>query len=240
MSTFFRRLFALSLLALAACDPPPVPPAAKAPAAPPAAEAKRAPMGKNVELEVLPDGKRRVRVRATVCFREGPLELFLCRANTKEHESVLAADIDARDIHTALLAAGAKAGSPVQFEPKYQPAHGSVIVATVEYAQDGKTVTAPAKAWVRDGKTKKELAHDWVFAGSVLFRDPDDPQKPPLYAANGGNVICVSNFPDAMLDLPVNSPQEDADRPYEAHTDRIPPLGTPVTVILDPVEKKPG
>jgi hypothetical protein len=197
-------------------------------------------MGKNVVLEVPPDGTRRVRVQAVVAFREGPLEMLLCRTNTKEHESVLAADIDARDVHTALLAAGAKAGGPVQFDPKYQPAHGSTIKVSVEYEADGKTVTVPARSWVRDTKTQKDLAYDWVFAGSVLFRDPDDPQKPPLYAANSGDVICVANFPDAMLDLPVNSPQEDADRQYEAFTDRIPPLGTKVTVILEPAEKKPG
>ena len=52
--------------------------------------------------------------------------------------------------------------------------------------------------------------------------------------ANGGDVLCVSNFPDAMLDLPVNSPQEDADRLYEAFTERIPMEGTAVTVIFEP------
>jgi len=82
------------------------------------------------------------------------------------------------------------------------------------------------------------MPHSWVFAGSVFFPNQDDPKQPPLYAANGGDVICVSNFPDAMLDLPVNSPQEDAERLYEAFTERIPPLGTAVTIILEPVAEK--
>jgi len=198
---------------------------------------KRADVGKNIVLETQGD-VRRVRVAAQVCFREGALELLMCRANTKEHESVLRADIDARELHRALLLTGAKPGSPVRYEPKYTPANGTTIKITLEYQKDGKTVTVPAQDWVRDAKTRKSLPHSWVFGGSVFYPDPEDAKKPPLYAANGGDVICVSNFPDAMLDLPVNSPQEDADRLYEAFTERIPPLGTAVTIILEPVAEK--
>jgi len=251
-----RTSLALFVLALAACDPaapqppaksPPPPPPAKASPAPPpvaakdagpTAEVKRVTLGKNVVLEIQGD-QRRVLVQAEVCFREGPLELFLCRRNTKEHESVVSADIDARQVHLALIAAGAKEGSPVKFEPKYQPATGSTIKITLEYEQDGKTVRVPAQSWVRDAKTRKELEHPWVFGGSQLFDHPDDP-KEKIYAANsGGDVICVSNFPDAMLDLPINSPKEwEAGRLFEAFTERIPPLGTKVTVILEPVPDK--
>jgi hypothetical protein len=201
------------------------------------AAVKRSEIAKNIVLET--DGsQRRVRVAAEVCFREGPLEMLLCRNGTKEHESVIHADIDARQLHAALLLTGAKAGSPVKYEPKYSPASGTVVKVTLEYQKDGKTVTVPGQDWVRDAKTRKALPHQWVFAGSVFFPNPEDPKQPPLYAANGGDVICVSNFPDAMLDLPVNSPQDDADRLYEAFTEHIPPLGTKVTVILEPVGKK--
>jgi hypothetical protein len=247
MSTTIRhRLFPFAVVTLAvavpACDPPALPPDK----APPAREAgapkvdvvRRVDLGKSITLEVGPDDRRRVLVQAAVCFREGPLEQLLCRANTKEHEAILHADIDARQLHAALLAAGAKVGGPVKYEPKYQPAHGTTIQVTLEYTQDGKTIRVPAQQWVRDAKTRKELPYQWVFAGSVFYPDPDDPKKPPLYAANGGDVICVSNFPDAMLDLPVNSPQDDADRLYEANTEKIPPLETKVTVILEPVAEK--
>jgi hypothetical protein len=241
MATALLRRLALLLLALPACEQPPPPAADKGPAAkPPAAQpVKRAEVGKNIVLETQGD-VRRVRVAAAVSFREGALEMLMCRRNTKEHESVVSADIDARQLHTALLAAGAKAGSPVKYEPKYTPASGTTIKVTIEYQKDGKTVTVPGQDWVRDAKTRKAMTHPWVFAGSVFYPDPEDPKNPPLYAANGGDVICVSNFPDAMLDLPVNSPQEDAERIFEAFTERIPPLGTAVTVILEPViDKKP-
>ncbi|MFO0810123.1 MAG: YdjY domain-containing protein [Gemmataceae bacterium] len=217
------------------------PPVAKTP--PPAetekpVEVKRVPMGKNVEFENRSDKSRRVRIDAEVCFREGPLELLLCRKRSKEHEAVVAADIDARDVHKALLAAGAKAGSPVKYVPKFVPPTGSPIKITIEYAIDGKTVTVPAREWVRNAKTKKTLDSDWVFAGSLFYPNPEGQDKPPLYAANGGDIICVSNFDGAMLDLPIDSSKDNDDLQFEANTDRIPPLGTKVVVILEVVPEK--
>ena len=77
-----------------------------------------------------------------------------------------------------------------------------------------------------------------MFAGSHFFQDPDDPKKPPYYMANGGDMICVSNFASAMLDLPIDSSKDNADLNFEAWTERIPEKGTKVTVILEPVLEK--
>jgi hypothetical protein len=207
------------------------------PAEPPATPAgKKVKVGKNVHLEVQGD-KRRVLVDAYVCLRKGQLEQFLTRKRTKEHEAILAADVDARDIHVALNLAGAKEGKPVQFRPKYKPATGSVIKITLQYQDKDKKVEVSARKWIRDAK-KKELDQDWVFGGSLLFPDPLDNTKKPYYAANDGDIICVSNFDTALLDLPIQSSQQNDDLSYEAWTERIPPLETPVLVILEPVVKK--
>ena len=55
-----------------------------------------------------------------------------------------------------------------------------------------------------------------------------------LANANDGDVICVVNLDTAMLDLPVESTKDINDRFFEAYTERIPPLDTPVLVILEP------
>ena len=86
---------------------------------------------------------------------------------------------------------------------------------------------------VKDIATKKQLTHDWVFGGSELYDDPSNPHAPKVYAANGGDVICVANFGEAMLDLPI--PSSDHDLDFEAFTEHIPALDTPVLVILEPV-----
>lgn len=210
-------------------------------------DAKKVKMSDNVYLEIQGD-QRRVLVEAYVCMREGQLEQLLTRKQTKEHEAVLAADVDARSIHAALLLAGAREGSPVKYAPKYQPASGNPIKITLQYQEKGKQVTVPAQQWVRNIKTRKNLDTDWVFAGSRLVDVPrfgdgqqesnQQAENKKYYLANDGDVICLSNFETAMLDLPVKSPKDNADLAFEAHTDRIPPLNTKVTVILEVVPEK--
>ncbi len=197
-------------------------------------EAKRVLVAPNIFLEVQ-GARRRVLVSATVCLREGQLELLMCRKNTKEHEAILTADIDARKLHEALLLAGATEGSPVRFRPRYRPANGSTIKVSVTYEDKGQQKTIPAQEWVKNFKTGQALASDWVFAGSQLVDNPLDPKKGKLYLANDGDVICVSNFETALLDLPIESSKDDADRQFVAFTERIPPLETKVVVNLEPV-----
>jgi hypothetical protein len=193
---------------------------------------------KNVTLEI--EGKsRRVVVNAYVCLRQGQLEQLLTRKRTKEHEAILAADVDARDIHTVLLLAGAKPGSTVKFKKVNDkfvviPPNGTRIKVTLQFADKKKTVTIPAQRWIRLNGTNKTLKHDWVFAGSSFFKDPFDAKKPPIYGANDGDLICVANFDTAMLDLPIKSSKDNAELSYEALTERIPPLGTKVNIILEP------
>lgn len=198
-------------------------------------ETKKVSAGRNVTLEVQGE-HRRVLIDAKVCLREGQLEQLLCRKQSKEHEAILTADVDAREIHTALLAAGARAGRPVRYTPKYEPATGTRIKVTLQYEDKGKKVTILAQQWIKNLKSQKTLEHDWVFAGSQLVPDPFDEKKPNYYLANDGDLICVANFPSALLDLPVASPKENADLAFVAFTERIPPLETKVTVILEPVK----
>ncbi len=216
------------------------------PKADPKSEVKPLLPDKTLYLETKPDGTRRVLVVSEVCLREGPLEVFLCRRNTKEHEAIVRTEVDARYIHAALTAAGAKPGSPVQFvnpktgEADYKPASGDAINVTVHYRMKGKLLTHPAQEWIRDMTTKKPMAHKWVFAGSRFLKDPDRPDAPPYYTANNGEVIDISNFVDSMLALPVEVSRDNASLNFEAWTDRIPPLLSKVWVILEPANKKPA
>ena len=198
---------------------------------------KKVEIAKNVTLEVDGD-KRRVLLNANVCLRQGQLEQLLTRKRTKEHEAILVGDFDAREIHKALLLAGAGAGSPVQFQPKFKPPTGTPIKITLEYQENGKTVRRSAQEWIRNIKTKKPLEADWVFAGSRLFQDPLNPKAAPYYLANDGDVICIANFDTAMLDVPFVSTKDNDHLTYEANTELIPALEAPVTIILEPMPAK--
>ena len=210
--------------------------------------AKKTEFGKNVWLETAGE-KRRVIVGATVVLREGSfgLECLMCRKQTKEHESILATDADAMTIHGTLLAAGAEAGSPASYDDDkriWYPPRGMRIKVLLRYEEKGKLHTIRAQEWVKNTKTNKILDEEWVFAGSKLFPDPDGKEK-PTYGANGdGGFICIYNSPVAMLDLPVTNPNKDPQgegREFQPFTERIPPIGTKVSVILepDPEAKKP-
>ncbi|WP_162656545.1 YdjY domain-containing protein [Tuwongella immobilis] len=236
-------LTSVGMLSGLAAQPAPVPAdeGERAPTPPPTlpADVKLTPLnpGKTLFLEKMANGKRRVWVQAVVCLREGPLEVFLCKKNTKEHEAILSADIDARDLHMALIVCGAKPGSPVQFVPTYQPANGSKVdVSIAMNDKDGKLKQLSAREWIRNIRTKKDMDQLWVFAGSRFLKNPDDPKMPPYYTANNGEIISLSNFVDSMLDLPVKSSRETADLLFEAQTEKIPPLATTVYVILEPKE----
>lgn len=215
----------------------------------PKADPKNTPVALNPEktlfVELTPEKKvLRVVLSAEVCLREGPLEVFLCKRGTKEHEAVVRVDADAKFIHAALETAGAKAGGPPQFvnpktnEPEFKAATGTKVRVLVNYRMGGKVHTHPAQEWVWNSKTKKALDGEWVFAGSQLLRDPDEPARPPFYGANSGEVISVSNFPYSLLDLTTEISKDDANLNYEAKTARIPPQFSKVWVILEPVAAK--
>ncbi|MEM9703817.1 MAG: YdjY domain-containing protein, partial [Planctomycetota bacterium] len=74
-----------------------------------------------------------------------------------------------------------------------------------------------------------------VFAGSRFFHDPATGRR--LYGAEGGELVCVANFPSATIDIAERSTAENAGRVYEAWTGRVPPRGTAVTVVIKAAEK---
>jgi hypothetical protein len=207
-----------------------------------AADSKLTPLnpGKTFYLDISADGKtKRVLLACEICLREGALEVFLCRKGTKEHEAIVRTDVDGQLIHAALNAAGAKEGTTTQFinakrEPEFKPATGAKIRVSVHYRKDGKLHTHPAQEWIWNVKTKKPMGYGWVFAGSQLIRDEDDPTRKPFYGANGGELISISNFPYSMLEIPADVSKDDANLTFEAKTDRIPPLLSRVWVILEP------
>ncbi|HXD89077.1 MAG TPA: YdjY domain-containing protein [Urbifossiella sp.] len=196
-------------------------------------------------MEQGPDKKFiRVLVATDLCLREGPLEVFCCKKGTKEHESILRVATDAKLIHTALVAAGGKPGKTPQFlnpktgEPEFKPATGSKIKVLVHYKKDGKLHTHRAQEWIWNSMKKKAVDVDWVFAGSQLIKDADNPEAEAFYGANSGEVISVSNFPYSMLELPIEINKDDATLNYEVKTDRVPPLFSKVWLILEPVTER--
>ena len=188
--------------------------------------------------------RNRVIADGYVAMREGPLEMFACGAGTKEHESVVGVIPEASEMHAALLAIGAQVGTSVRFHPRYVPATGQRIRIWVMWpAEETEGEAKPyhvtdARQWVLHRKPpKRPMETDWVFAGSQIWEDSDGTTH---YSADGGDMICVSNFASAMLDVPVSSSAQAGQLLYEPNTEKIPPPRTPLRLVLEPIPVHDG
>lgn len=178
-----------------------------------------------------------VYVDGYISLREGFLEMFACTAGTKEHESVVAVESRAATVHAGLLAVGAVDGDPVQHRPTFKPPTGTEIEVEIRWLDEkGEWQKARAQDWVRHARTKKTMEQPWVFAGSIIHKDEESGEE--YYMAEGGELICVSNFATATLDIPIESTDSDDALSFEANTEKIPPLGMPVRIVLKPKLKK--
>lgn len=177
----------------------------------------------------------RVIVDGYVALREGPLEMLACPVGTKEHESIVATFCKAYTVHAGLLAVGAEQGQPVQWQPVFRSPSGSEIqVIALWRGKDGQKKNIDTRQWLRVVGTENEvLEHNFVFAGSVFWEDPDSGKK--IYQAESGDLICVSNFSTATLDVPIESSKVNSGLMFMTFTERIPAVGTPVRLVLQVV-----
>ena len=193
-------------------------------------------LGKEHEIWIDMKAKQ-IMIAGHVCLREGPLEVFICPRRTKEHEAVVTVNATALQLHTALIALGANPGHPVKFpfgeQKEYVPAKGPVIKIKIRW-RDGEQITeVNGQEFVREFESKKPLKHDWVFGGSEFYEDPHTKQK--YYYGDSGEMVCLSNFPTATMDLPIESSQSNEALLYEANPDKVPSLGTKVYLTFEPV-----
>jgi len=178
---------------------------------------------------------KKVMVRGSICLREGPLEMFACPLQTKEHESVIAVEAKASEVHACFVALGFGPGKPVQWQPEYRAASGPMIGIDIRWKEDGKEKTVDAKSLVRQSGTEKTLDTDWAFGGSEIFIDRIENRE--IYYADSGEMICLSNFPTAMMDVPIESSDSAEGLLFEANTDAIPAISTQVYLIMTPRKK---
>lgn len=93
---------------------------------------------------------KKVFLKTRVACNDCPLEMLVCTAGSKEHESVLSFDGKAYVVHTALLAMGLKPGRPVAFSPEFTPPEGPELDLKVHWrTKQGQVKSVDAKKWMR-------------------------------------------------------------------------------------------
>lgn len=215
-------------------------------------EQKRQPEVENPEDLVLlfPGPKDRVWITKNgsvvvlgrVALREGLLELFACRIGTKEHESIVSIRLTPHLIHAALLAVGAEPGKPVQVTPTFVPPSGEEIEIRIRWKDDnGNVKEVDAREWVWDAGNSKEndkktMTTPWVFTGSMTYRD--EMGENHYVADESGELVGLSNFVGAILDVPIESSADNSQLLFACFTERIPEIGTPLTIIVTPKKNR--
>lgn len=119
---------------------------------------------------------KRVLLRARVCLTQGLLEMLLCPAQTKEHESILSTESQAFTVHTGLLALGCKEGQAAKYDSEteaYTPPSGQVVDIFLHWVDTkGKLRREPAQHWVRHSRQRYyEAKFETLPADLTLEKD---------------------------------------------------------------------
>ncbi len=193
----------------------------------------------------------RIEVKGMTCLDSGWLEQIACGPASREHESLVVIKAKPSQIHAALLMAGFEPGKPGRWTYENQKLGaidptGDKVAILVRYTdKTGKAIEHDIGKWIRGQATEKEpgkpFPHEpFVFAGSAIVKN-----SPPDIAPGGdpgehyvadmtGSVIGLVTFGDEMIGFSrVMSDQESVQEPaWEANTEALPPVETPVTVII--------
>jgi hypothetical protein len=174
------------------------------------------------------------------------LEFLAVVSGGKEHEAIIALtgnfDRSGRQpveglagmINACILALGYEKGTPVRAsrDGKVLPPEGEKVYLYVEWedAGSGEVVRARAEDLVYNVKTMKSMAREcWVYVGSRFERDWGTGDV--VYLADfTGDVVATYSWPNTIID---NTTSEGSDDIYYAcFTDRLPPVGTAVTLVV--------
>jgi hypothetical protein len=182
--------------------------------------------------------QKQVVLQGETCKAQYLLEFFATLPD-RGYEAVVTVRVKPSLVHAALLAVGAKPGSPVKFQPRYVPPSGTEVAIEVRWKdKQGKLQKAPAQQWIRNVKTKKAMDVNWVFAGSNIYTDEETGKK--YYQGDSGDFITVLNLPTAVLDVPMQGASDLESRNFEGFAENMPPEGTPVTIVLMPKLQEKG
>lgn len=99
---------------------------------------------------------------------------------------------------------------------------------------DDKQYQAAIRSFFTESQSRPMTA-EFVFAGSYQYTPEGSTDR--IYAAEGGEVICVANFASSLIEVREASSAADGGQSYEAAPAQIPPRGTPVIMELVPAKE---
>jgi hypothetical protein len=175
--------------------------------------------------------ERSVVVASRVVLRRGILEFLACRPG-KEHESILRLEATATHVYMALGLIGLEPGYPPRWNEAtggFSRPAGDLLCITCVWESAGREHAVDAFAWLREIEyVRTPISRPWVFAGSLPRGDGT------LSADHSGVGIALVDFSDSLITLSAGYPSDYSAMWVEGNTPAIPPIDTPVKLILRP------
>jgi hypothetical protein len=173
----------------------------------------------------LDKGQKTVSFPAVLNMNEALVEYLIVTSQGKTHESLLRTEAEPWHIHVAMLLLGAKGTQGKPFpDDKSKPLPGDPVRVELRWQKSGNRFNSPAEDCILDVSTSKTVAHGtWTYVGSRF-------EEGIFRAQQDGSIISLIEDPDALVNNP--RPGRDNDDNWRVKSEGLPPLGTPVEVIL--------
>ncbi len=167
-------------------------------------------------------------------MKRGLLEYLLVNPKGSVHETLLVTEVEANDIHVAMLLLGAKGGAitadapPAQLDARYfrtaPKLTGDTVFISVKWKENDVEKTAPIEDWLFNEADQKRIEHGpWIYNGSMLHEGS-------FLAQTEGNLVALVTSPTALI----NNPRQgnDNDQMWNVDGETTPGVGTPVEIIF--------
>lgn len=178
-------------------------------------------------------------------MKRGLLEYLLVNPKGSVHESLLVTDVEANDIHVAMLLLGAKGGAitaeapPAQLDAGYfrtaPKLTGDTVFITVKWREKEVEKSVPIEDWLVDAAAKKKIEHGpWIYNGSMVYEGR-------FLAQTEGNLVALVTSPTALINNPRKG--NDNDQMWNVNGETTPGVGTPVEIsfkLVPPTDSKPS
>ncbi|MAH66646.1 MAG: hypothetical protein CMJ27_09720 [Phycisphaerae bacterium] len=185
-------------------------------------------------------GGGRVEFPGEITLETGWLEVAVCRRSTREHESIVVADVVPSVVHAALLLAGFEPGAPAAWDQETNspiPPRGPLVTIEIRFGPSGpdgpEAREVRLESMIEDARER--ALPRWVFAGSLLRPNPPSMGEGEYFLADyAGTFVGLTTFGDEVIAAEeVRSPETGVDPPvWRIREGSVPPVGTPVTVVV--------
>lgn len=170
---------------------------------------------------------RTVRLPASVNMVEGLVEYWLVAGDGKTHESIFRTTVEPLHLHLAMLFLGAKGSTnanPDKLDSRLA-VPGDAIRIWAEWTVEKKVIRRRAEELVTNRKERKPMSDGpWTYNGSWTFEGR-------FVAQTERSFISIIRDPAALANNP--RPGRDDDELWEANTPLLPPVGTPVEILIE-------